>query len=336
MVSFGLPERRLPDQARALWITSAGRAELLPEALKSPAADELLVETLYSGVSRGTERLVFTGRVPASEYQRMRAPFQAGEFPFPVKYGYASVGRVIAGSAARRGQHVFCLYPHQDFYSVPESALYVLPDALPPARAVLAANMETALNGVWDAELRAGDRVAVVGAGVVGCLVAHLVARHPGCEVTLLDTDPQKRAIAEALGVPFSCDATLRDCDVVFHTSGAPGGLPSALEAAGQEARVVELSWYGDAVVTLPLGAAFHARRLTLRSSQVGHVPSAQAPRWDTRRRMALALSLLCDARLDALITSESPFAEAPAVMHALARPEHFELCHRLRYVESR
>lgn len=332
MASPSLPERRLPDQAHALWITSAGRAELLPEALKSPVAGEVLVQALYSGISRGTERLVFTGRVPVSEHQRMRAPFQVGDFPFPVKYGYANVGRVVGGSPALHGQHVFCLYPHQDLYSVPESALYVLPNALPPARAVLAANMETALNGVWDAELRAGDRVAVIGAGVVGCLVAYLVARHPGCALQLVDPDERKHAVAEALGLPFAPTATLRDCDVVFHTSGAPSGLSSALEAAGQEARVVELSWYGDAEVSLPLGAAFHARRLTLRSSQVGHVPSAQAPRWNTRRRMGLALELLCDAQLDALISSESSFAEAPSVLAALARPEHFELCHRLRY----
>jgi 2-desacetyl-2-hydroxyethyl bacteriochlorophyllide A dehydrogenase len=328
-----LPDPALPNQARALWIIGVGAAELRTEPVHMPAAHEVLVQTLYSGVSRGTERLVYGGRVPESERERMRAPFQAGEFPFPVKYGYANVGRVIAGGGALCGQPVFCLYPHQDAYVVATASVHALPSALPPARAVLAANMETALNGVWDAELRAGDRVCVIGAGVVGCLVAYLAAQHPGCEVTLVDNDAQKRAIASTLGLTFAAPSALpKACDVVFHASGAPSGLRSALEAAGREARIVELSWYGDAEVTLPLGAAFHAQRLTLRSSQVGQLPSAQAPRWDTRRRMALALSLLCDPRLDALISSESPFEQAPEVFRALARPEHFELCHRLRY----
>jgi NADPH:quinone reductase-like Zn-dependent oxidoreductase len=320
-------------QARALWIIGTQQAELRSEVLAAPGADELLVETLYSGLSRGSERLVFEGRVPESEYERMRAPFQAGAFPYPLKYGYASVGRVIHGPAALREQLVFCLYPHQDFYLVPQGRVLPLPAGLPPARAVLAANMETALNGVWDGALRAGDRVCVIGAGVVGCLVAYLAARHPGCDVQLVDTDPRKRAIAEQLGVRFSLPSALpEDCDVVFHASGAASGLTSALRAAGLEARIVELSWYGDREVTLPLGAAFHARRLVLRSSQVGRLPSAQAARWSSERRLALALALLCDERLDALISSESPFEQSPQALRGLAESERYELCHRLRY----
>jgi 2-desacetyl-2-hydroxyethyl bacteriochlorophyllide A dehydrogenase len=334
----------IPAQAQALWITSARCAELRSEPLHAPATDEVLVQTLYSGISRGTERLVFEGRVPESEYVRMRAPFQAGDFPYPVKYGYANVGRVIAGSQTLRGQSVFSLYPHQDFFVVPSDCVQILPAELPPARAVLAANMETALNGVWDAQLRAGDRVCVIGAGVVGCLVAYLAARHPGCEVQLVDSDPRKRATAETLGVGFALPSALpRECDVVVHASGAASGLRSALEAAGLEARVVELSWYGDSEVTLPLGAAFHSRRLSLRSSQVGRVPSAQAPRWSTQRRLALALRLLCDARLDALISDQSPFSAGPEVLRALfcsradsrastSASEQFALCHRLHY----
>jgi 2-desacetyl-2-hydroxyethyl bacteriochlorophyllide A dehydrogenase len=314
-----------------LWITAASRAELRDEPLAAPHEDEVLVQALYSGISRGSEQLVFTGRVPESEYRRMRAPFQAGEFPFPVKYGYASVGRVIAGALA--GQTVFCLHPHQDFYVVPSASVLPLPEGLPPARAVLAANTETALNGIWDAELCAGDRVCVIGAGVVGCLVAYLAARHPGCEVTLIDTDDRKRAIARALGVAFAPPAGLpRDCDVVLHASGNPAGLASALAAAGLEARVVELSWFGTSEVQLALGGAFHAQRLSLRSSQVGRVPPKQAPRWSTRRRLSLALSLLADARLDALVDAESPFSDAPAALAALSAPERLALCHRLRY----
>lgn len=338
MVSTPLPERispseRSPERALALWITGVGQAELRPEPLSEPGADEVLVRNLCSGFSRGTERLVLAGRVPVSEHVRMRAPFQAGSFPFPVKYGYASVGEIVHGPEPLRGQRVFCLHPHQDFYVVPSAAVHVLPEDLPSARAVLAANMETALNGVWDAELRAGDRVCVIGAGVVGCLVAYLAARHPGCEVTLVDLDARKSPVAAALGVAFAQPSALpRECDVVFHASGAPAGLCAALEAAGLEARIVELSWYGDAQVSLPLGAAFHARRLSLRSSQVGRVPSGQAPRWNTRRRLALALSLLADAQLDSLLSGQTPFADAPSALRSLGDSERFELCHVLRY----
>jgi threonine dehydrogenase-like Zn-dependent dehydrogenase len=319
-----------PLLARALWITGAGQAELRDQALSGPGPDEVLVQTLYSGLSRGTERLVFEGRVPESEHQRMRAPFQAGEFPFPVKYGYASVGRVIAGGA---DETVFCLYPHQDRYVVPRASVLAVPEQVPAARAVLAANMETALNGIWDAELCAGDRVCVVGAGVVGCLVAYLAARHPGCQVVLIDRDERKAAVARALGLEFATPERLpADCDVVLHASGDPRGLASALAAAGLEARVVELSWFGQSEVALPLGGAFHSRRLTLRSSQVGRLANKQAPRWSHRRRLGLALALLDDARLDALISAESPFAQAPSVLSALAQRDHFALCHRLRY----
>jgi threonine dehydrogenase-like Zn-dependent dehydrogenase len=323
----------LPHVARALWIVAEGQAELREEALLAPAPGEVLVQTLYSGFSRGTERLIFQGRVPPSEYARMRAPFQSGDFPYPVKYGYANVGRVLAAPAALLGREVFCLYPHQTAYVVPASAVLPLPAGLPAARAVLAANMETALNGIWDAQLRAGDRVCVVGAGVVGCLVAYLAARHPGCSVQLVDVDARKAGVAERMGASFALpEAVARDCDVVLHASGAASGLTLALEAAGLEARVVELSWYGDAQVSLALGAGFHAQRLQLCSSQVGRVPSVQAPRWSTQRRLALALSLLEDPALDALISSESAFARAPQVLAELARAERLALCHRLEY----
>lgn len=318
---------------RALWITGPRRAELRSEPLPEPRDGEVLVAALYSAISRGTERLVYEGRVPASEHARMRAPFQAGSFPFPVKYGYASVGRVMAGPGLLLGRDVFCLHPHQSAYVVPAEAVLPVPAEVPSARAVLAANMETALNAIWDAALCAGDRVAVVGAGVVGCLVAYLAARHPGTEVTLVDVDPRKQAVAARLGVELKLPAAApRDCDVVLHASGAPDGLTTALALAGLEARVVELSWYGDQPVSAPLGAGFHALRLTLRSSQVGRLPPAQAARWTHRRRLALALALLADPALDALITDEHAFGDAPAWLASLFAPERLTLAARLVY----
>jgi threonine dehydrogenase-like Zn-dependent dehydrogenase len=291
------------------------------------------VQTLHTAVSRGTERVVHEGRVPASEYERMRAPHQAGSFPWPVKYGYCNVGRVVRGGGDLLGREVFCLYPHQSAYVVERAALCPLPAGVPAARAVLAANMETALNAIWDSQLKAGDRVAVVGAGVVGLLVAYLAARHPGTEVQVIDIDGGKEAIARALGVGFALPSqAIGAADLVVHASGAPAGLSAALALAGREATVLELSFYGDAQVTLPLGQGFHPLRLSLRSSQVGSLPASQQARWTFRRWLETALRLLADPRLDGLIDAHAPFAELPRVMARLADPTQRALCHRIDY----
>jgi len=319
--------------ARAFWVCAPGRGEIRSESLRQPTADDVVVTAIYSGISRGTESLVFEGRVPVSEQQRMRAPFQSGDFPAPVKYGYASVGRVEHGPRELRDRHVFALHPHQTRYVVPAQSVFVLPDDVPPARAVLAANLETAINGLWDARPHIGDRVSVVGGGTVGCLVAWLAGRVPGCTVEIIDVNPRRASIAHALGVAFARPETAStDADVVVHASGSPEGLDLALRVTGAEATVVEMSWYGDRSVTLPLGEAFHSRRLTIKSSQVGTIPESQRSRWTTRRRMELALRLLADPSLDALITGESDFEELPLVMTQLAGAAGDTLCHRIRY----
>jgi 2-desacetyl-2-hydroxyethyl bacteriochlorophyllide A dehydrogenase len=323
----------MADAARAFWIAAPGRGEIRDEPLPAAYDDDVTVRALYSGISRGTEALVFQGRVPASEYQRMRAPFQTGNFPAPIKYGYSSVGRIERGPRDLQGRTVFVLYPHQTRYVVPAHAVHVLPDDVPPERAVLAANLETAINGLWDARPHLGDRIVVVGGGTVGCLVAWLAGRIPGCEVALVDINPQREAIAHAFGIRFAAPDTFWEgADVVIHASGSPAGLDLALRVAGFEARVVEMSWYGDQSVALPLGQAFHAQRLTLQSSQVGSVATSQRARWDTRRRMQLALTMLTDAVLDVLITGESGFEDLPATMAELAGGSRDALCHRVRY----
>jgi hypothetical protein len=323
----------MAEEADAFWIAAPGRGEIRRERLGERQADQVEVEALYSGISRGTETLVFDGRVPSSEWTRMRAPFQAGEFPAPVKYGYASVGRVVSGPDPLRGQTVFVLYPHQTRYRVPLSAVHVVPPGVPASRAVLAANLETALTGLWDAQPRFGDRAVVIGGGTVGCLVAWLLGRVPGCEVVLSDINPRRAPVARALGVGFSAPEQLAgDADLVVHASASADGLNQAIRVAGQEATVVELSWFGDTVAPLVLGGAFHSKRLTIRSSQVGHIPPLQRPRWDPSRRMALALRLLSDPALDALISGESAFSSLPAVMADLAANPGDALCHRIRY----
>lgn len=321
------------QQARAFWITAPGAGELRDEPLPARGSTDVLVATLFSGISRGTELLVFSGRVPEGERERMRAPFQAGEFPAPVKYGYCNVGLVEAGPAELIGLHVFSLFPHQTRFVIPAGAVHPLPPGLDPGRAVLAANMETALNGVWDAAILPGDRISVIGAGAVGCLVAWLAARIPGCEVCLVDVRPDREPIAHAIGASFALPADAPgDRDVVVHASGSPRGLATALACAAFESTIVEMSWYGTTPVTLELGAAFHARRLTIRSSQVGHVATAQRARWTHRRRMALALTLLADPALDVLITGESAFSDLPQTMRELASGATDGICHRIRY----
>ncbi|MGE0043130.1 MAG: zinc-binding alcohol dehydrogenase [Vicinamibacterales bacterium] len=323
----------MPHAARAFWVAAPGRGEIRDETLPPAADGDLVVRARFSGVSRGTESLVFGGHVPPSEWARMRAPFQAGDFPAPVKYGYASVGEVEQGPAALVGRTVFTLYPHQTRYVVPASAAHPVPDQVPAARAVLAANLETALNGLWDARPHVGDTITVIGGGTVGCLAAWLAARIGGCDVELADIDPGREPVARALGARFVTPArAARDRDVVIHASGSGDGLALALELAGVEATVVELSWFGDRAATLPLGGAFHSRRLTIRSSQVGAVAASQRSRWDTRRRMALALALLADPVLDVLITGESAFADLPATMARLADSPRGVLCHRITY----
>ena len=323
------------DQSEAFWITGRRQGALRREPLAAPGPDEVLVRSRFSGISRGSETLVFDGRVPADQAERIRAPFQAGAFPWPVKYGYANVGLVEAGSDALRGRTVFCLHPHQDRYVVPAAAVTPLPDGLPAGRAVLAANMETAVTGLWDGAPRVGDRIAVVGGGTLGCLVAGLLAGLPGCQVTLVDLLEGRRAQAETLGVAFALpEVAPADCDLVFHASGTAAGLATALACAGMEARLVELSWYGDAAVAAPLGSAFHSKRLTLRASQVSTLPPERAPRWSHRRRLALALDLLRDPRFETLITSESAFAALPETLARLTEAPGETICHRIRYRE--
>jgi threonine dehydrogenase-like Zn-dependent dehydrogenase len=323
----------MPADARAFWIARPGVGEIRDEVLPAPTAADVVVRTRYSGVSRGTEALVFRGRVPVTEYQRMRAPFQTGNFPAPVKYGYASVGLVERGPSELQGQLVFALHPHQTRYVIPAASVHLLPDAVPARRGVLTANLETAINGIWDAEPKPGDRVVVVGAGTVGCLCAWLAGRIPGCDVQLVDVNPSRAAMARALGVRFAAPEHAEgDADIVIHASGSPAGLATALRVAGFEALVVELSWYGDQEVPMALGQAFHSRRLTIRSSQVSHVAPAQRARWSHERRMQLALSLLADSSLDALLTGESDFESLPGVMAELAVRPGDTLCHCIRY----
>lgn len=322
--------------ARAFWVRSPGEGEIRTVTLPEPGEGDVVVRTLSTGVSRGTEALVFRGGVPESQYGAMRAPFQEGSFPGPVKYGYLNVGVVEEGPPELAGRTVFCLYPHQTRYVVPADAVTVVPDEVPAARAVLAGTVETAVNALWDAAPLVGDRVAVVGAGMVGCAVARLLAGLPGADVQLVDVDPGRAAVAEALGVAFAPPGRATgDRDLVVHTSATEAGLARSLELLAPEGEVLEMSWYGDRRVSLPLGEAFHSGRLAVRASQVGMVAPARRGRRSFADRMALALRLLADPAFDALVSGESAFEDLPRVMPRLADGRLPALCHRVVYEPS-
>jgi threonine dehydrogenase-like Zn-dependent dehydrogenase len=322
--------------AHAFWLRAPGRGEIRPVTLPRPGRGDVVVRTVRSGVSRGTETLVFRGGVPPDQYAAMRAPFQEGDFPGPVKYGYLSVGAVEHGPPQLRGRTVFCLYPHQTAYVVPSSAVTVVPEDVPPARAVLAGTVETAINALWDAAPLVGDRVTVVGAGMVGCCVARVLSRIPAVQVTLVDVDAGRAGVAAALGADFALPSGAADGrDLVVHTSATPAGLQLSLDLLAPEATVIDLSWYGDAEVRLSLGGAFHVGRLGIRSSHVGSLSPARSARRTTADRMALALELLRDPAFDALVTAQSPFQELPAVMARLAEGSLPALCHTITYGEG-
>ncbi|MGZ3323780.1 MAG: zinc-dependent alcohol dehydrogenase [Xanthobacteraceae bacterium] len=320
-------------QGTALWYVGPGRAELRAEEIAAPKPGEVSVRALFGAISRGTERLVQAGRVPASEYARMRAPLMGGAFPFPVKYGYATVGEVEAGPAELQGRVVFSLHPHQTLFTVPIEAVFAIPESVPPRRAVLAPNMETALNAVWDGGPGPADRIAIVGGGLVGLLVAYLCARLPGADVTVVDVAPGRGGVAQAVGARFALpSAAPADCDLVFHASGSAAGLATALRIAGDEASVVELSWYGSGDIAAPLGEAFHSRRLRLISSQVGKVAPSHRARWTHGRRLAAALALLKDPALDALLAPAMAFDHLPAKLPSVFGADSGVICQLICY----
>lgn len=328
-----MADGRSGENAEALWYVARGRAELRREAVPAPGPGDVLVRALHGALSRGTERLVLAGGVPPSEYARMRGPNMAGDFPFPVKYGYATVGRIEAGPAKLAGRTVFSLHPHQSRFVLPADAVTPVPDDVPARRAVLAANMETALNATWDAAPGPSGRIAVVGAGVVGALVAWLCSRTAGVQVTLIDLLPSRAALAQRLGVSFALPAEApRDCDFVFHASASAAGLATALALAGEEASIIEMSWYGAGDVPVPLGGAFHSRRLRLISSQVGKVAPSRRAEFTQARRLAAAVDLLAEPALDALIAPAVKFRDLPRELPRLLAPETDVLCPVIDY----
>jgi 2-desacetyl-2-hydroxyethyl bacteriochlorophyllide A dehydrogenase len=309
----------------SIWFPKAQSVELRAESLSSPGPEEVRIEALASGISHGTEMLVYRGQVPAD--LPLDLPTLRGSFAFPVKYGYASVGRVAeAGNAVtgvEAGDTVFVLHPHQTAYVVPASLATRLPADLPPEHGVFLANVETGVNVLLDARPRLGDRVIVFGQGVIGLVLTQLLRRVGVGRVIGVDPIPARRRLARELGADEALPpeeatpAAVRaltggiGADLAIEASGNPAALAAAVESVGQEGTVVVPSWYGTKPVCLPLGGSFHRGRVRIVSSQVGALDPALAPRWDRARRQALAIDMLARLQLDPLITHRIPFARA-------------------------
>ena len=319
--------------SQSLWYVAPERAEIRSEALGPLPENNVQVRSIFGALSRGTESLVFKGLIPESEYTRMAAPFMGGKLPFPVKYGYSNVGRVELGPPELIGQLVFSLMPHQSTFHTELTNVLVIPREIPAQRAVLAANMETALNAVWDASPGPGDRIAIIGGGVLGSLVAYLCGHLPGAEVTLVDINPERAVLAKKLDVQFSLpELAPKNCDLVIHCSATAAGLSTAIESAGEEATVLELSWYGSNKIDVSLGSAFHSRQLSLQSSQVGHISLTRRPRWSYRRRLTAALGILSDSRLDHLLTEPIRFESLPSQLPQIFSAQSSQLCCLIEY----
>ncbi|MEN0004557.1 MAG: zinc-binding alcohol dehydrogenase [Bacteroidota bacterium] len=302
--------------SNALWHLSSSTSSLLSSAIPAPKEGQCLVKSEFSLISLGTERLVASGAVPVDLHQNMRVPYMEGSFELPVKYGYSLVGQVVTQGYPLSGKKVHLMHPHQSYCIVEAEALTLIPEKVPIRRAVLASNLETAVNAVWDSQVQIGDRVLVVGFGMIGALTALLLQQIAGVEVYIAERLPQRRALAQQLDFQLLAEET--DFDITFHTSSSSSGLQMAIDRLGYEGTSVELSWYGTKEVSMQLGASFHQQRKRLIASQVGQVPGSKQNRWDYRRRKQLVFQLLQQEKFDQLLTHEISLSEAPALFGKL------------------
>ena len=314
--------------AISVWFTSPRTVELRASSVAVPARGEVRIQTLFSGISHGSEMTVYRGDVPASLSLDATLPTLQGTFEFPVKYGYASVGRVIDFGAdvtgVLEGDLVFAFNPHETCYTVPAGVVIKLPRELNPRIGIFTANVETALNALLDATPRLGERVLVIGQGVVGLLITQLVRRAGASLVITSDLHESRRQLSQLAGADVTLDPSTEritervhaltggvGADVVIEASGEPRVLDEAIGAAAQEGRVVIVSWYGTKRADLGLGSDFHRKRLMLKSSQVSNLDPSLAPRWTIARRRELAVGYLSELLLDKLITRVLPFERA-------------------------
>jgi len=302
---------------QALWHINPVSSDILrsePEIQKN----QCLLQSKYSLISVGTERTVSMGKVPVDLHDSMAVPYMKGAFSFPVKYGYSLVGKVLKGPSEWMGRNVHLMHPHQDYCYSNLSDLFILPPTIPLKRATLISNMETAVNAIWDSQVSIGDRVVVVGFGLIGSLVALIVRQIPGVEVQVVEIDKSRQQVARSLGFGVSDSCKKNHFDMAFHASGSATGLQNAIDAVGLEGPIIELSWYGNRKVDISLGTTFHSLRKQLISSQVSFIPSTKQSGWDFKRRKKTVLNLLHNPVFDHLLDTEVPFKESPSVFEKI------------------
>ena len=314
----------------ALWHTSP-TTSTIQEVITGAEPGYCTVQSQYSLVSTGTERLVATGNVPTSLHESMKVPYLEGSFSFPIKYGYSLVGRVTQGPLDWPGKLVHLLHPHQTACSVRSSDLFIVPKEVPPLRATLASNLETALTALWDAQVMVGDKVLVVGFGMIGALVARLLQGIPAVSLYVYDTDPRRVMMAEQAGFTLAASA-LDDFDIAFHSSSSEAGLQTSIDAVGTEGKVIELSWYGTQPVQVHLGGSFHQQRKQLISSQVSSLPVHRRARWNFRRRKEVVFELLKNDAFDQHITEVVSFEQLPTLFDRIRQGDRSELGWGVRY----
>jgi 2-desacetyl-2-hydroxyethyl bacteriochlorophyllide A dehydrogenase len=317
--------------ARGLWFTAARHAELLDEEVPAPRDDQVTVRAIVSMVSAGTEMLIYRGQIPAEDDLGLETC--AGTFGFPVKYAYQVVGEVVDAGASTEfqpGDRVFARHPHQDLFTMRADPilLFKLPADLQPERAVFANLSDVALNCNLDVPVRHGDCVVVYGQGIVGSLTAQLARRTAG---TLIVVDPlaERRELAHSWGAdhavaPDAVEQVVeeatdgRGADICIEATGAPVALQSAIRAAGQEATIAVISFFGGKTVPLVLSPEFHYRRQRIISSQVSTIGSGLQPRWSMVRRMQHVFRLLADPTLQTVVSHTFPFEHAPQAYQLL------------------
>lgn len=323
-------------EAKALWFRTRGHAEILEERLPRLRPGWCRLHTLFSAISPGTERLVYSGEVPEDLHREMRCPYMGGKFPFPVKYGYSLVGKITEGPEDSIGSVVHVLHPHQDQCIVRTEHTFPIPPQVPPSRATLASNLETAVNAIWDSEVTIGEHALIIGFGAVGSLVARLLSFMSGIKLEIVDANPSKIALAEKMGFK-ACDpgSVSGNFDLAFHASRSSDGLQLAVDRVGFEGRIIELSWYGTNKISLSLGGTFHSQRKAILSSQVATPSRRQRSRWDHARRRSLVFELLERSEFDSHITHSVPFGGLPDIYNKLKAHPTEGLSYLVKYHEK-
>lgn len=312
--------------SRSLWHIDAGHSEIRSQNL-DPLPGQILLQSLYSLISLGTEKTIALGGVPGNVYDKMKVPYMEGSFSLPVKYGYSLVAR------SEEGQCYHLMHPHQDLVSVNPESLTPVPPGIPPSRAVLVSNMETALTAYWDAGPLKDEKIMIAGFGLIGALTALLLRLKGFQDITVYEPDATRTGLARRLGFhtgdpgfdpgPF---------DLAFHSSGNASGLQHCLEVMGPEGRILELSWYGRQKITLGLGEHFHINRLRIIASQVSSIPRNLQGAWNFAKRKQEVLSLLADPCWDRLEIEEVPFETSPAVFYKIRHSQTKGLTYILKY----